>query len=266
MSQATAGVILAEAVIGMFLLGAVFIGALAIGRRVAAPLERAQQRQLDFTADASHELRTPLAVIEAQAALALAEPRDAPWLTAAFGQVALEGRRMRTLVDDLLWLARLDAADEAPGAEPVDLVTLTARAVERFQVIAAGRDQTIEMAGENASAIILAPPEWIDRLLGVLLDNACRYTPAAGRIRVTTSDTQGRVQLTVEDSGPGIPKDQRDRVLARFYRATNTPGTGLGLAIGDAIVRATSGRWHIDDSDLGGARVTISWPRAILDK
>jgi signal transduction histidine kinase len=97
----------------------------------------------------------------------------------------------------------------------------------------------------------------------VLLDNACRYSPVGGSVLVGVSTADRRVVLTVDDSGPGIPEDHRGRVFDRFHRDSAEPGgAGLGLAIADAIVRATSGRWHIGTSSQGGARMSVSWPMA----
>ena len=108
-----------------------------------------------------------------------------------------------------------------------------------------------------------APPEWLDRLLGVLLDNACKYSPEGGAIAVSVAGQGRRVRLTVDDSGPGIPAEERGRVFDRFHRATDSPGgAGLGLAIADAIVHATAGRWSIATSPAGGASVTVTWPRS----
>jgi signal transduction histidine kinase len=97
----------------------------------------------------------------------------------------------------------------------------------------------------------------------VLLDNACRYSGEAGEVRVTVTADGPHVRLSVEDSGPGIPPEQREHVFDRFHRASTTPGgAGLGLAIGDAVVRATGGRWTVGDSPAGGASMTVVWPRA----
>jgi signal transduction histidine kinase len=257
-------VILAELVIAPLLLGIVFLGAVAIGRRVAAPIEASRQRQLDFTADASHELRTPLAVIEAHTSLALAADRDLAWYRAAFGRVDRESKRMRRMLDDLLWLARFDASKRPPNIEPVDLAVMAAQTVDRFGAIAETRNLTIALRAPDDSAVIAAPPEWLDRLLGVLLDNACKYAPDGGRVDVTVAVDGSRVALTVDDSGPGIPEDQRTRIFDRFHRATETQGgAGLGLAIADAIVRATGGRWKVASAPAGGARMAISWSRAL---
>lgn len=242
-----------------FLLGAVFVGAVLIGRRVAAPIEAARQRQLDFTADASHELRTPLAVIEAHASLALTQDRDAGWYRRAFEQVDLESKRMRHLLEDLLWLARFDATARPPEDGPVDLAEIARRAAHRFTPIAQTRGLTLSVVTADG-ATVAAPPEWLDRLLGVLLDNACKYSPAGGSVGVRVSVEDGRVGLAVEDAGPGIPEEERARIFDRFHRAVDGgPGAGLGLAIGDAIVGRTGGRWEVTSGPTG-TRFAVTWP------
>ena len=257
-------VVLAELVIAPILLGIVFLGAVAIGRRVATPIEESRQRQLDFTADASHELRTPLAVIEAHTSLALAQDRDNVWYRSAFGRVDRESKRMRRLLDDLLWLARFDASKRPPNVEPVDLGIMAAQAVDRFGPIAETRRLRNSLAVPADGAVIAAPPEWLDRLLGVLLDNAFKYAPEDGTVDVTVSVDGSRVGLVVDDSGPGIPEQERSRIFDRFHRATDSQGgAGLGLAIADAIVRATGGRWKVGSGTTGGARMSVTWARAL---
>jgi signal transduction histidine kinase len=257
-------VVLAELVIAPLLLGIVFLGAVAIGRRVAAPIESSRQRQLEFTADASHELRTPLAVIEAHTSLALGQDRDVEWYRSAFDRIDHESKRMRGMLEDLLWLARFDASKRPPHIEPVDLGVMVAQTVDRFGVIAETRHLTIDLHAPADGAVIAAPPEWLDRLLGVLLDNACKYAPEGGRVEVTVVVDGSRVALTVDDSGPGIPEAERTRIFDRFHRATDRQGgAGLGLAIADAIVRATGGRWKVASAPSGGARMGISWNRAL---
>ena len=92
------------------------------------------------------------------------------------------------------------------------------------------------------------------------LDNACKFAGVGGKVEVSVRDWGTRVDLRVDDSGPGIPEDQREAVFDRFHRATDTvAGTGLGLAIADSVVRSTQGRWAIGVADLGGARLEISW-------
>ena len=262
-AQAQSTLILAELLIGPLLLLVVFVGAVAIGRRVAGPIERASRRQLEFTADASHELRTPLSVIEAHTSLALAQDRSEAWYRSAFERVDLESKRMRRLLDDLLWLARFDATSAPPNVEPVDLGVLAAQTADRFGVVAEARQLHLDVRVPNDSLVVNAPPEWLDRLLGVLLDNACKYSPDGGTVTVSVVPERTRISLVVDDSGPGIPEDERTRIFDRFHRATaEQGGAGLGLAIADAIVRATSGRWRVEGAPGGGARMAVSWERA----
>jgi two-component system sensor histidine kinase CiaH len=262
--QARGNLVQAELLIGPVLLLVVFLGALTIGRRVAAPIEQARQRQMDFTANASHELRTPLAVIQAQTSLALSQPRDEDWYQRAFTRVNQESQRMRRLVDDLLWLARFEAMPRSGRAEPVDVGVMAQQAVDRFAAVAEARQQRLSVRLSGDSHVIAAAPEWLDHLVGVLLDNACKYTPEQGSIDVRVAADGNRVKLVVDDSGPGIPQDQRGEIFDRFRRATDQPGgAGLGLAIADAVVRATNGRWDVGTSATGGASMSVTWPRML---
>jgi signal transduction histidine kinase len=262
--QARTNLVEAELLIGPVLLVVIFLGALAIGRRVAAPIEQARRRQMDFTANASHELRTPLAVIQAQTSLALAQPRDEDWYQRAFTRVNEESQRMRRLVDDLLWLARFEATPHSGRAEPVDVGVMAQQAVDRFAAVAEARQQRLSVRLSGDSHIIAATPEWLDHLVGVLLDNACKYTPEQGTIDVWVAAEGNRIKLVVDDSGPSIPAEQRGAIFDRFRRATDQAGgAGLGLAIADAVVRATNGRWEVGTSAAGGASMMVIWPRLL---
>jgi two-component system, OmpR family, sensor histidine kinase CiaH len=250
-----------EVLAGPVVLLAMFLGSLVVGLRALAPVEQARRRQLEFTADASHELRTPLSVIGAEADLALSSERPAEGYRDALVRIQGESKRLKHLVADMLWLARFDSSPPAPRNEPVDLATLAEASADRFRAV--GRTASVTITAETTSpapALISAPPEWIDRLAGVLMDNACRYAGAGGQVRISVRCSGSRVSLTVEDSGPGIPEASRARLFDRFHRATEQgPGAGLGLAIGDSIVRSTGGRWRIGDSPLGGALIEASW-------
>ncbi len=246
----------AEIIAGPFLLLAMFFGALVVGLRALAPVEQSRRRQLEFTADASHELRTPLSVIRAEADVALSAPREAGEYRDALTRIQGENRRLRQLVDDMLWLARFDSRPPPPGDEPVDLATLAQACADRFRAVG----PAVSAETPDGTVLISAPPEWIDRLAGVLVDNACRHAGPDGQVRIKVRAQGNRVSLTVEDSGPGIGEADRPRLFDRFHRATEQgSGAGLGLAIGDSIVRSTGGRWHIGDSPLGGALMSVSW-------
>jgi signal transduction histidine kinase len=274
-----------EIIAGPFLLLAMFGGLLVVGLRALAPVEQSRRRQLEFTADASHELRTPLSVIRAEADVALSAPREAGEYRDALARIQGESQRLRSLVDDMLWLARFDSRPPPPGEEPVDLSTLAQACADRFRAVG----PAVSAETPDDAVLISAPPEWIDRLAGVLIDNACRHAGPDGKVRIEVRAHGSRVSLTVEDSGPGIPVAERPYLFDRFHhvrpdgtsqdspspgtdtsppgasppgashRGASHGGAGLGLAIGDSIVRSTGGRWHIGDSPLGGALLSVSW-------
>jgi signal transduction histidine kinase len=255
----------AEIAAGPFVVAAMFLGSLMVGLRALAPVEQARRRQLEFTADASHELRTPLAVIRAEADVALAVPRDAAGYADALARVRDETGRMGRLVEDMLWLARFDSQPPPPDDEPVDLSTMAAACADRFRSVG----PAVTAATPGLPVLISAPPEWIDRLAGVLVDNACRHAGPGGQVRIRVVAEGNRATLIVEDSGPGIPPEERPRLFDRFHRADGPgSGAGLGLAIGDSVVRSTGGRWQVGDSELGGALLSVTWrhaqPRAAI--
>jgi signal transduction histidine kinase len=253
-----------ESVAGPVLLVAVFLGTLLIGIKAAKPVELARRRQLEFTADASHELRTPLSVIEAEVSLALSESREAVEYRDALARVGHESTRLRHIVENLLWLSRFDSAPPAPKVEPVDVASIAVACADRFEAVAARRGLALTVRFESDTVpLVSAPPEWVDRLTGVLVDNACRYAGPGGTVRITVETQGNRVSLIVEDDGPGISAEARVRLFDRFHRATaEGNGAGLGLAIGDAVVRATGGEWRVGASRLGGARMEVRWHRS----
>jgi signal transduction histidine kinase len=260
----------AEIIAGPILVIAIFLGALVIGLKASDPVEQARRRQLEFTADASHELRTPLSVIEAEVNLALGTSHRAPRQDDAsryhdtLERVGRESARLRRIVEDLLWLARSDSEPPPPGHEPVDLTTIAEGCADRFSGIARAKDIALSVRSEgDEHAWINAPPEWVDRLTGVLVDNACRYAGPAGTVRIQVAAIGNRVSLSVSDSGPGIPPAEQPRLFDRFHRATDEgTGAGLGLAIADEVVRSTGGRWRVGDAPEGGAHLEVSWHRA----
>lgn len=251
-----------EALVGAAILLLVYGGSLVIGLRASAPLEQIRRRQSEFTADASHELRTPLTVIEAEVDLALSRPRTPDAYRAVLTRVAGEGRRLRSIVNDLLWLARADGGSPplSEGAA-IDVGAQAEACVDRFQAVAAAGGVSLNFHREGREAALLQiDAAWIDRLIGVLVDNACRYAGSGGVVDVRLRTTASRIVLDVDDSGPGIPAQDRSVIFDRFHRGTeDLGGTGLGLAIADSVVRATDGSWSVKTAPMGGARMEVSW-------
>ena len=191
-----------EALVGPVLLLAMFAGSLIIGLRALSPVEQSRRRQLEFTADASHELRTPLSVISAEIGIALSAPRPAADYQAALLRIGDESQRLRRIVEDLLWLARFDSQPPPPGDEPLDLCTIAGQCADRFAAVAHSQSLGISVTVPPAQAAwISAPPEWIDRLAGVLVDNACRYAGPGGSVRLRR----------VNPRQPGQPDGGRQR-------------------------------------------------------
>ena len=213
--------------------------------RLFTMLRTAGQSQQQFIANTAHQLRTPITGMQAQLDLLAAEPKAQPVKDRLM--TLQEGiRQLGRAANQLLTLARADpAANIAMKNQPVDLSALLGEVVAKFFDRALQSD--IDLGVDMQPAAIVADPSLLDDLLSNLVDNALKYTPAGGSVTVRAGMQQGKPFLSVEDSGPGIPEAERQRVRQRFYRLPNSPGhgSGLGLAIVDEIAR------------LYGASVTI---------
>jgi len=146
----------------------------------------------------------------------------------------------------------------------VDVGAVVEAYADRFGAVATRRSISLSVRQRiEGQPWVNAPPEWIDRLTGVLVDNACRYAGDGGAVNLTVVAQGNRVRLVVEDSGPGIAPEDRASLFDRFHRAIDEgDGAGLGLAIGDTVVRATGGDWRVGTSRLGGALMEVSWHRS----
>ena len=226
-----------------------------------ARLAAAWRQLSDFTADAAHELRSPLAALRLQ--VQSLQRADSPETRQIATERLLAGvDRATRLVEQLLALARHDGGGAASTTAPVDLLALARRAVHDAASEATAHQ--IELRGPEVDADALEVQGQGDALavlLRNLIDNALRHTPAGGVVHVVARRGEsGAVELAVEDSGPGIPPSERQRVLDRFYRVPGAVGhgSGLGLAIVQAVARRHGARVVIDNSPvLGGARVEV---------
>jgi len=184
-----------------------------------------------FTADAAHELRTPLAALKTQAQVARAAGR-AGERSHALDQVVAGCDRATHLVEQLLTLARLDPDEPGSRAQACDLQELARAAVAELAQFAWSKKVEIALA-EGAAVEVTGHAGLIAILLRNLIDNAVRYSPEGGSVRVRAAIDGGAATLSVTDQGPGIPADERDKVGQRFYRILGTEafGSGLGLSI-----------------------------------
>ena len=210
--------------------------------------EDALRRQREFVADASHELRTPLTSVLANLEL-LAESLDGEQQEAAHSALR-SSRRMRRLVADLLLLARHDAARQAPHT-PTDLGQVLVEAAGELGVIADGHELSIDAS----RAYVDGARDELHRLTLNLVENAIRHTPPGTHVHASVERVDGQVRLTVEDDGPGIPADLKDRVFERFVRGVGDRGgsSGLGLSIVQAVAQSHGGTVTIVSPAMNGA-------------
>lgn len=220
-------------------------------------LEQGQRRQQRFVSDASHELRSPVAVIRQHAELAAVHPEETS-LDQLSETVLAESDVLAALVDDLIVLARTDEGALLEDPTPVDLDDLVLDAAERV-----GGDIEIDRA-DVSGAQVRGAPRLLQRAVRNLVENAAAH--AEHRVVVALRESDGRAILTVDDDGPGIAPEDRERVFERFVRLdesrSRSGGTGLGLAIVRAVVEVHAGSVHIDDAPIGGTRVVVALPSA----
>lgn len=240
-----------------------------LGVRFNALLDRldgalAQQRQ--FLADAAHELRTPIARMRARVELAILTAADAPVSPPLLQSLDGELRAVSHQVDELLQLARADAAgdDALSVVERLYLDDLVADETPRWQPQAQQLDRHLAI-GVLEEAEVHGDATLLSRLIGILVDNALRYGRDGGEVRLSVRSEDGQARLDVEDDGPGVLPDERERIFDRFYRGEaarlhRPDGSGLGLAIAAWIVRQHHGTLTVGTSELGGARFTVKIP------
>jgi signal transduction histidine kinase len=226
--------------------------------RMLERLEAGQVRMQRFVSDASHELRSPVAAIRQHVEVALAHP-DRTSLEALAETVHAENLRVQQLIDDLLLLANSDERAPAPSS-PVDLDDLVFAEAARLRSTTLLR---IDISGVSAGRV-LGDPRALSRVLRNLGDNAARH--AAGRIAFSLAEHNGHVLASVEDDGPGIPPEQRERVFERFVRldegrARDDGGAGLGLSIVAQLVALHRGSVQVAPAPSGGARFELRFPR-----
>ena len=257
-----------------------------------AELERAVFTRREFTSNVSHEMKSPLQVIGGYAELMESGMVDASDVPRFAGLIRQEAQSMRGLIDDVLTLSRLDERVDAPLL-PVDLTAVARRVCARLAPAAEERAVEIQQRFD-ASLTVQGDESLAEQMIYNLVSNAIKYNKEGGIVRVTVTpqvapsrssqSTQVdagaeaaasgegepvssaaaplRAYVAVDDEGPGIPPEMRDRVFERFFRldssrSRETGGTGLGLAIVKHAALSLGGTVHVEDSDLGGSRFVV---------
>jgi signal transduction histidine kinase len=226
-------------------------------------LHQAMEVHRQFVGDAAHELRSPLTAVQLQLSL-LKRAGDDAERAAAIERLERGVHRSNRLVQQLLTLARQDPQVPDAMAETVDMNQLARELVGDFEPQAALHQQRLRLESAIEPVLVHGDREALRVMLSNLIDNALRYTPAGGSIQVRTCHDSEQALVEVEDSGPGIPLEQRARVFDRFYRvprAAAEEGSGLGLAIVKRVVQRHHGEVSLQDPLSGtGLRVSVRFP------
>jgi two-component system phosphate regulon sensor histidine kinase PhoR len=248
---------------GLALLGLAILGALYLAYRAVRRELQVAEMQTEFVAAVSHEFRTPITALTHLTELLetgeTAEERRPLYYQA----LARETRRLKEMVENLLDFGRMEAGRYRYKPEEVDTAELVRALVEEFKMepAAAGR----EVALEAGDAKVTVDRGAMRRAVWNLLDNAAKYSPAGAPIMVRTAAADGWAELSVKDEGPGIARDEQQRIFQKFVRgrtagSQDVKGTGIGLAMVQAIARAHGGKVDLKSEPGQGSRFTIRLP------
>lgn len=241
-------------------------GASFLVSRSLIPIQRAYTRQREFSADAAHELRTPLTVLHA-ATDVLHQHRDEP--LAANGQlfedIQHEIIRMERLTNDMLTLARSDLDELELAVAEIDLAALAGKVVRQVMPLAHERGIDLALEPVKAAVTVEADPNRLQQVVLILLDNALKYTPAGGKVRVQVARHGNEASLAVTDTGEGISPEHLARLFDRFYRVDPARsraqgGAGLGLAIARSLVAAHGGQLSLSSQPGTGTTALVRLP------
>ena len=225
--------------------------------------ESAEQMRREFTANVSHELKTPLHSISGCAELLLNGMVKSEDVERFSRQIYTEAQRMITLVDDIIRLSRLDEGAEGMQWETVDLFSLAEDTVRRLSSTAQAADVSLTLTGEGVS--IRGIPQLLEGIVYNLCDNAIKYNRPGGSVTVNVRRTPGWAQLSVADTGIGIPPEHQGRVFERFYRVDKSHskevgGTGLGLSIVKHAARIHNAQLDLRSTPGEGTTITVRFP------
>lgn len=228
-------------------------------------IETAFLRVTEFTADASHELRTPVSLIRTEAELALRRSRGEAEYKESLRHILLEAERTTALIEQLLSLARADSGREALSMQSVDLREALDGVIEGWQQVATIRNLQFSASVGTHEIAVMGDETAVRRLVGILLDNAFKYTPAPGSVQLRLAKVGEDAVITVQDSGIGIAQEEQAKIFERFYRIDKARtraqgGAGLGLAIAQWIVQQHRGTISVESHPGQGSTFRVELP------
>lgn len=232
-----------------------------LAKRTLEPIERAHEAQARFTSDAAHELRTPLASMQTEIEVALRSSKSsAQQYKEVLGSNLEEVERLRTLTDRLLLLA----SQQALALSTVDVEAAAVEAVTH--VVSLAQERSIAVDNQVAPTSATGHFESIVTILGILLDNAIKYSPAKTTVTLEVVRRDERVEIVVRDEGPGVPKEDQVKIFERFYRADvsrskeNVEGHGLGLSLARRLAEEMNGTLRVESEPGRGAAFVLTLP------
>jgi signal transduction histidine kinase len=254
------------ALIGLVFTGVALYISFIMSKRAMVPISAAFTRQREFVGDASHELRTPLSVLlsSIDAMEMTIEPQHDDFVGKLVSNMRQEVKRMTNLVSDLLTLARSDSNTMELKTERFDFCQLGKKTVESIQPLVDAKEISLDLTAPVALPVI-GDPQRLSQLLYILLDNAIKYTPNEGKVRLQLSQDGNMLVIHVQDSGIGIDAKDLPFIFERFYRADKSRarqmgGHGLGLSIAKWIVETHKGTIRVSSATGEGSKFTIQLP------
>lgn len=232
--------------------------------KMSAELSRSVNARKQMTADIAHELRTPLSLILGHAEAV--HDGVLPPTKENFEIIREEAARLEHLVEDLRTLSLADAGELSIQPQPIEPDRLLREVTSLYQYQAQKKNISLELNIAPHLPSLEVDPGRMTQVLTNILDNALRHTPEGGRITLSAKQSGDRVELAVQDSGPGLPKEETERIFERFYRADasrrrDDGGSGLGLAIAKSIVQAHGGQVWAESAAGMGLKIVISLPQ-----
>jgi heavy metal sensor kinase len=233
-------------------------------------IESAFQKITQFTADASHELRTPVSLIRTEAELALRRSRTEAEYEESLRQILKEAERTTLLIEQLLELARADSGRGSLIMQPVDLPEVLRSVISGWQQVAEARNLQFSTDIYKPDAVVMGDATLLRRLVDILLDNAFKYTPSPGSVRLALEVREETAVMMVQDSGAGIAREDQEKIFERFYRVDKARsrgegGVGLGLAIAEWIVLQHRGAISVESRPGEGATFRAELPLIAVD-